>query len=96
MVLKTQEPDALFHVDPPPHGLVDFRAWTFETLQRLERFLRTPEFAGVMFARIDTVVDPLLFKAEDGMMIYAGPGVLGPQEGFYVRESGAWKKVAGT
>lgn len=103
MTLAASEPSALFFADPPPQigqqptaaQLQALAHWADRTFQQLQGFLRRPEFPGVVLTRVDSTLDPE-FKAENGFLIYAGPGVLGPQEGLYVRESGAWKKLAGT
>jgi hypothetical protein len=91
--------DALYHVDPAPRApgmpAEAVAAWAEREFLKLQAFLRRPEFAGVVFVRFASAAWEE-FKPQDGMMIYVGPGVLGPQEGFYVRESGSWRKVAGT
>lgn len=97
MTLIKSEPGALFFADAPPQSgnLRDVVSWADRQFQALAIFMRRPEFAGVVFTRVDTTVAEE-FKAENGLMLYAGPGVLGPQEGFYVREGNSWKKLAGT
>lgn len=98
MTLKASEESALFYAENPPQtGEAPLLAnWADAMFRRLAGFLRRPEFPAIVLTRIDTVLQPEFFKAEDGMLIYAGSGVLGPQEGLYVRESGTWKKLAGT
>ena len=96
MTLKT-DMAGLFSVGAPPQSgdLLGILRWCSRLFSFLQAFLRRPEFPGVVLTRIDASnIDE--FKAEDGMLIYAGPGVLGPQEGLYVHESGVWKKLAGT
>ena len=97
MTLKSSEPGALFFADPPPQtgSVQELSAWADRTFQTLQWFLRRPEFPGIVLSRLDSILDPE-FKAEDGMLIYAGPGTLGPQEGLYIRELNTWKKIAGT
>lgn len=97
MTLRASEPSALFALESPPQtgNVADVVQWTHRMLSVIEGFLRRPEFAGLVLTRIDTVVQPE-FKAEDGFLVYVGPGVLGPNEGLYVRERGTWKKLAGT
>lgn len=102
MTLVRSEQAALFFVDPPPQTgkLADTNAWLYETLTKLQGFLRRPEFSAVVYSKLDSIVAPE-FKPESGMMVYAGAGTLGPQEGFYVYEGrpgagGSWKKLAGT
>jgi hypothetical protein len=94
--IKTEE-NALFYAEPPPqYGDADeTRAWAFRQFERMQQWSRRPQAAGFVFSRINSTIDPE-FKAEDGLMIYAGAGVLGPQEGVYIREAGTWKKLAGT
>jgi hypothetical protein len=96
MTLKTDNA-GMFSVGAPPQGgdVVGVLRWCNRLFVFLANFLRRPEFPGVVFSRIDAT-NLEEFKAEDGMMIYAGPGVLGPQEGFYVHEAGLWKKLAGS
>ena len=99
MTLKRAEEAALFVVDHPPQDGAPAEAygrWAQLMFERLAAFMRRPEFPGVVLTRLDAAIQPEFFKAEDGMLIYAGPGVLGPQEGLYIRESGQWKKLAGT
>jgi hypothetical protein len=98
MALEPNQLAALYAADPPPVESTDPAAivrWAYNEFVKVQRFLRRPEVPGVVFTRLDSAADPD-FRAQDGFMIYAGPGVLGPQEGFYVREGNAWKKVAGT
>lgn len=97
MTLKASEPGALFFAEPPPvtGSVADLASWADQLFRRLDAFLRRPEFPGLVLSVIQTTLDPE-FKAEDGFLIYAGAGVLGPQEGLYIREGGTWKKLAGT
>jgi hypothetical protein len=90
----TTEENALFYAEPPPQtdDVQALRAWTFRQFERLQSWSRRPQAAGFVFSMITSNIDPE-FKAEDGLMLYAGPGVLGPNEGIYVREGGTWKKV---
>jgi hypothetical protein len=97
MTLVATEPGALFFAEPAPQSgnLADVTAWADRTFRALAQFLARPQFAGIVLTRVDAVLWPE-FKPEAGMLIYAGPGTLGPQEGLYVYESGTWKKLAGT
>jgi hypothetical protein len=98
MALQSPELSALYQAEPAPYAATEpptIVRWAANEFSKLARFLRRPEWPGVVFTRIDSAADPD-FKPQDGMMVYCGAGVLGPQEGFYVRESGAWKKIAGT
>jgi hypothetical protein len=97
MTLKQSEAAGLFFADPPPAagGVAELASWADQMFRKLDAFLRRPEFPGLVLTRIDTTLQPE-FKAEDGFLVYAGPGVLGPNEGLYVREGGTWKKLAGT
>jgi hypothetical protein len=98
MALNTNTPDnVLYTPDPAPFsGQVEgVIAWCWREFAKLAGFLRRPQFPGIILMRIESV-NYAEFKPQDGMLIYAGPGVLGPQEGLYIRESGAWKKIAGT
>lgn len=94
MTLSRSVESAKWYVDPPPQGddLSMLARWTHRHLLTLQQFLQRPEFAGVVFSQINTTVQPE-FKAEDGLMLHVAAGVLGPQEGLYIRESGTWKKV---
>jgi hypothetical protein len=94
MTTVTTEENALFYAEPPPQfgGVDELRAWSFRQFERLQQWTRRPQTAGVVFSKITSAVQEE-FKAEDGLMIYAGSGVLGPQEGLYVREGAVWKKV---
>lgn len=95
MTFKKEGLTALFYADEPPQvagGVID---WAYRQFVALQAFLRRPEFPAIVLSRIDALVHEE-FKAEDGMLVYAGPGTLGPQEGLYIRESGVWKKIAGT
>jgi hypothetical protein len=93
----TTEENALFYAEPPPQtgDTAEVVAWAFRQFERVQQWSRRPQAAGFVFSRIMSSIDPE-FKAEDGLMIYAGAGVLGPQEGVYIREAGTWKKLAGT
>lgn len=98
MTLARSEEAALWVADQPPMAGSSpevYARWAQRMFERLADFLRRPEFPAIVLTRLDAVVQPE-FKPEDGMLVYAGPGTLGPQEGLYVRESGAWKKIAGT
>lgn len=96
MTLK-QDQTGLFSVGAPPQSgdVQGVLRWCSRLFNFLAGFLRRPEFAGITLTRIDSDQWEE-FKPEDGMLVYVGPGVLGPQEGLYLRESGTWKKVAGT
>lgn len=94
MTLKT-DLVATFSVGVAPSNLGGLVVWCNRLFNWLSNFLRRPEFPGIVLSRIETVLQPE-FKAEDGLLIYAAPGVLGPQEGLYIRELGTWKKLAGT
>lgn len=96
MTLKADNA-GMFSVGAPPQGgdLIGVLRWCNRLFNFLSSFMRRPEFPGLVLSRIDLdSIDE--FKAEDGMLIYAGPGVLGPQEGLYIHESGAWIKLGGT
>jgi len=96
VTLKT-DMAGLFSVGAPPQSgeLSGLLRWCARLFNFLQGFLRRPEFPGIVLTRIDaTNIDE--FKPEDGMLIYAGPGTLGPQEGLYVHEAGVWKKLAGS
>jgi hypothetical protein len=98
MALNTQSPDnVLYNVDPPPISgtLANVLAWANREFLKLASFFTRPSFPVIVLVRIDSVLDPN-FKAQDGMLAYVGPGVLGPQEGLYIREQSVWKKIAGT
>lgn len=96
-LLKQETGASIFAVEPAPQGndVQALASWADVMFRRLEAILRRPEFPGIVLTRLDALLQPE-FKAQDGMVIYAGPGTLGPQEGLYVRESGVWKKLAGT
>ncbi|MGL4650332.1 MAG: hypothetical protein ACRC1H_13070 [Caldilineaceae bacterium] len=96
MTLKTDS-GQLFSVGAPPqtadaHGLL---RWCSRLFNFLQDFLRRPEFAGITLTRIDSAAwdESPAFKPEDGMLVYVGPGVLGPQGGLYIRDGNAWKKI---
>jgi hypothetical protein len=94
MSLKPSEESALFYADPPPQtgNVHDVVRWADLLFRRLEAFVRRPEFNGVVFSLLEpTAVEE--FKAEDGLMVYVGAGVFGPNEGLYLREGGTWKKI---
>jgi len=102
MTLKRSEEAALWYVDPPPQTgkLENLAQWAYLLLDRLANFLRRPEFPGIVLVKLDATVQAE-FKPEAGLLVYAGAGTLGPQEGLYVYEGtpgagGAWKKIAGT
>lgn len=85
---------ALFSIGAPPQagGVVGVLRWCDRLFSFLSGFLRQPEFAGVVLTRVDFAL-PTDFKARNGMLMYGGPGVFGANEGLYVYEAGAWKKV---
>lgn len=99
MALNTDNPDnTLYTQDPAPlqtSVLASVVAWASREFQKLQSFLRRPQFPGIILMRIDSISYDE-FKPQDGMLIYAGPGVLGPQEGLYIRELNTWKKLAGS
>lgn len=97
MTLLRSEEGALFYAESEPQSgaVADVTSWAARMFTRLDAFLRRPEFPGIVLTRLDATTIPE-FKAQDGMLIYAGAGTLGPQEGLYIRESGVWKKIAGT
>lgn len=97
MALTPENLGFLYTPDPPPLGgsVEQLTAWVYSELGKVAQFMRRPEVPGIVFSRIDFAADPD-FKAQDGLMLFVGPGVLGPQEGLYIRESGIWKKIAGT
>jgi len=86
---------ALFAVGSPPQSgdATGLLRWCGRLFVFLQEFLRGPEFSGLTLQRIDTppAAD---FKAEDGMLMYAGAGVLGTSRGLYLRDGGAWKLIA--
>jgi hypothetical protein len=88
---------ALLGVGPPPQSgdATGILRWCARLFAFLERFTRQPEFSGVTL----TLVNPELpadFKAQDGMLMYAGPGTLGVAGGLYLRDAGAWKLISVT
>jgi hypothetical protein len=96
VTLKTDQA-GLFSVGAPPQSgdLIGVLRWCNRLFVFLAAFLRRPEFPGMVLTRIDAAsLDE--FKAEDGMLIYAGPGVLGVSEGLYLREAGVWKHLIGS
>jgi hypothetical protein len=84
----------LFNVGPPPQGgdTTGLLRWCGRLFNFLDQFLRGPRFAGMTLTRVELVM-PADFKAEDGMLMYAGAGTLGPTTGLYLRDGGVWKKV---
>lgn len=72
-----------------PEGIV---RWVGQAFANLRQFLIGPEFSSVLLLRVDVTL-PTDFKPEDGMLIYAGAGVLGSSAGLYLRDGGAWHKV---
>jgi hypothetical protein len=66
--------------------------WCNRLFTFLTQFLRGPEFAMVRLTRTDAAL-PADFKAQDGMLMYAGAGVLGASAGLYVRDGGTWKQI---
>jgi hypothetical protein len=97
MTLKT-DLSGVFAVGAPPQSgtLESTLVWCTRLFRFLGTFLRRPEFPTIVLTRIDSAAWDEYGRLEDGMLMYAGPGVLGPQEGLYIRETGVWKKVAGT
>jgi len=97
VTLKTDLAGILTVGAPPQSGDVQgVLRWSNRLWNYLAQFLRRPEFPSIVLTRIDSTAWDEFGRLEDGMMVYAGPGVLGPQEGLYIRETGVWKKVAGT
>ncbi len=96
MTLKT-DPAGLFSVGAPPQSgdMLGILRWCNRLFVFLQGFLRRPEFPGLVLTRIDATTIPE-FRPEDGMLIYAGPGTLGPSEGLYIREAGVWKRLVGS
>jgi len=86
---------ALFAVGAPPQGndAVGIVRWCARLFEFLQQFLRGPEFPGLTLQRID-VAPAADFKAQDGMLMYAGAGVLGASAGLYLRDGGAWKLIS--
>ncbi len=84
----------LFAVGPPPQGgdSVGILRWCNRLFVFLTKFLRAPEFSVVRLMRNDAAL-PADFKAQDGMLMYAGAGVLGAGAGLYVRDGGTWKQI---
>jgi hypothetical protein len=85
----------LMLVGPPPQGgdSVGILRWCNRLFAFLTQFLREPEFSVVRLTQNDAVL-PADFKAQDGMLMYAGAGMLGASAGLYVRDGGTWKKIA--
>jgi len=86
---------ALFAVGPPPQGadVLGIGRWCTRLFEFLQQFVRRPEVAGLTLQRIDAAL-PADFKAQDGMLMYAGAGVLGAGAGLYLRDGGAWKLIS--
>ena len=85
----------IFAVGPPPQSgdSTGILRWCTRLFAFLATFLQGPEFSGVTLVRIDVAL-PADFKAQDGMLIYAGAGTLGASTGLYLRDGGAWKLIA--
>jgi hypothetical protein len=88
---------AFFAVGAPPQGgdFTGLLRWCSRLFVFLQQFLAGPEFNGVTLTRIDAP-PPADFKAQDGMLIYAGPGALGASAGLYLRDGGSWKLISAT
>lgn len=86
---------SLFAVGAPPQSgdAVGIVRWCGRLFSFLQEFLPAPEVSGLTLRRIDSPPSAD-FKAADGMLMYAGAGVLGASQGLYVRDGGAWKLIA--
>jgi hypothetical protein len=86
---------ALFAVGPPPQGgdVLGLVRWCTRLFEFLQQFVRRPEVSGLTLQRIDAA-PAADFKAVDGMVMYAGPGVLGAGGGLYLRDGGTWKLIS--
>jgi hypothetical protein len=85
----------LFIPSPPPQGDVaasDVVAWASENFERLAMFLRQPEVMILVLTQFEAA-NWAEFKPENGMLVYVNANVLGPQEGVYIYEESAWKKL---
>jgi hypothetical protein len=84
----------LFAVGAPPQGVGadGLLRWCGRLFNFLDAFLRGPRFAGLTLSRVDITL-PADFKAEDGMLMYAGAGTLGASTGLYLRDGGTWKLI---
>lgn len=85
----------LFIPDPPPQGDVPASVvvnWAMQQFDRLAAMLRQPEVMFLVLTEFETA-NWDEFKAQNGMMVYVNAGVLGPQEGVYLYEENAWKKL---
>jgi len=98
MALPPDGNAALYAPEPCPYNgnTEDLARWAANEFIKLQSFFRRPDFPVVVWAKLYTGSDQDVARPQDGMMIYAAAGVVGGSEGFYVREAGVWRKIAGT
>lgn len=95
MALTTEQSGGLFTVDPLPVGgsLEALAEWTNKHLLLLQQVLNRPEFGGLVLTQATNAADDQVVRIEPGLVVYAAAGIIGANEGYYVREGGVWKKI---
>lgn len=95
MALQTEQAGRVFVVEPLPLSptVEQLADWTYRHLILLQNALQRLEIPALVLSQVQDATNEQLGRVQPGLVLYAAAGAIGANEGYYVQEGGAWKKI---